>query len=333
MLISRKHVVSGIAVLAVVVMSPFAVPVIAGIFMSIAGMPYQKSIEKLGISQRLAAFLHALSWALLLALPAWLIIETALPALVGLLKAPPSAAQLLSTVHGMPFIGDYLAAVLAADLSTPLSYQRLASWASANAVDLKASLHHVWLLLAHIGIALLVAEAVARNHVALERALDRLLSWISGDEMFSRTLLQVFTHSIRSVMLGMLGVTLFNGILIGTCMALVKLPVWPVWAIAVALMSTVPLGALVVIVLASLILLSLHGWQSVMLFFIASNAVVLVADFLIKPKLTGARTEAPFMLVLLSILGGIEVFGLIGVMIGPVLVLSVLELWQMWAGE
>ncbi len=330
MLVSRKHVATIIAVLAMVVMSPFAVPIVAGFCMSIAGMPYQKGLERLGFSSRLAATLHTMSWMLLLALPAWLILETAVPALLALLRMPPRPGQILSEINTIPLVGQMLSGWLAPSLSTPLSSSRLAIWASGNAAELKTSVRHVWLLLAHIGIALLVAEVVARNHVALENAIGRVLAWASGDAEFSATLLQVLTRSIRSVMLGMLGVTLFNGALIGLLMALLKLPVWPVWGLAVSLLSTIPLGALIVIVMASLAMLTFKSWTSVLLFFVASNTVVLVADFLIKPKLTGARTEAPFMLVLLSILGGIEVFGLIGVMIGPVIVLTALELWRGW---
>ncbi len=330
MLVSRKVVAAGIAVLATVVMSPFAVPILAGFCMAIAGMPYQKSLERLGCSSPVAAALHALSWTVLLAFPVWLIVDTALPVMIGLLKAPPAPGEILAEIRSLPVFGGWLASSLANDFATPLSSARLAAWASANAVELKSSLHHVWALVAHIGIALLVAEAVARNHAALESAIARMMAWASGDAEFSRSLLDVITQSIRSVMLGMLGVTLFNGALIGMIMAVLKVPVWPVWAIAVALLSTIPLGALLVIVLVSLVLLSAQGWPPVIVFFIASNTVVLVADFVIKPKLTGARTEAPFMLVLLSILGGIEVFGLIGVMIGPVIVLSALAMWRQW---
>ena len=48
----------------------------------------------------------------------------------------------------------------------------------------------------------------------------------------------------------------------------------------------------------------------------------MTGDFIVKPEIIGATSHAPFLLVLLSIFGGVEVFGLVGLILGPVLVLT-----------
>ena len=46
-------------------------------------------------------------------------------------------------------------------------------------------------------------------------------------------------------------------------------------------------------------------------------AVTFTADHFIRPVLIGGATKLPFIWVLLGILGGVEVWGLIGLFIGP----------------
>ena len=61
--------------------------------------------------------------------------------------------------------------------------------------------------------------------------------------------------------------------------------------------------------------------------------VVFVADHFIRPVLIGGSTRLPFVLVLLGIIGGIESWGLIGLVLGPALMAALLLLWREWVGE
>ena len=327
---SKKSLIIIIAVLATYVLSPFAVPIIGGVCMSIAGMPYQITLERRGFSPRVAAWIHTLFWTVLLALPIWLVVETAAPAMINLLKHPPTPSSMLAMMSGIPMIGTWLASHAAPALSAPLTSEKLAGWASNNASALKAYAHQIWILLAHIGIALLVADAVSRHHQPLGTAIERIVLWSSGDEKFTQSLLAITTQAIRSVVLGVLGGALFDGILVGVVMAVAQVPSWPVWTVAVAVLSSVPMGSSVVIIIAAAVMLANQHWIAALSVLILSHMVTLSADFFIKPRLTGAKTHTPFMIALLSILGGVEVFGLIGLIIGPVIVLTAMGLWQQW---
>lgn len=326
----KKYLVLIIVLLAAYVLSPFAVPIIAGICMSVAGIPYQIVLEGRGFSPRVAAWIHTLFWTVLLALPIWLVIESAAPAMINVLRHPPSPRSILTTLSGIPVVGAWIASHAAATIAAPLSSEKLAAWASDNAAALKMYAHHIWILLAHIGIALLVADAVSRHHPALGTALRRIVLWASGDEAFTHSLLAITTQAVRSVLLGLLGGALFDGVLVGAVMAVAQVPSWPVWAVAVAVLSSVPMGSSVVIILAFAVMLAGQHWVAAVSVLVLSHVVTLSADFLIKPRLTGAKTHTPFMIALLSILGGIEVFGLIGLIIGPVIVLTTAGLWKEW---
>ena len=53
-----------------------------------------------------------------------------------------------------------------------------------------------------------------------------------------------------------------------------------------------------------------------------------VADHFIKPVMIGGAIELPFLAVLFGILGGVETLGLLGLFIGPMVMVSFITLWQ-----
>lgn len=58
--------------------------------------------------------------------------------------------------------------------------------------------------------------------------------------------------------------------------------------------------------------------------------VVFAADHLVRPTLIGGATRLPFLLVLLGILGGVEIWGLVGLFIGPAVMAALVLLWREW---
>jgi predicted PurR-regulated permease PerM len=57
-------------------------------------------------------------------------------------------------------------------------------------------------------------------------------------------------------------------------------------------------------------------------------AVLFCGDKILRPVVAGGRTRLPFVWVLMGCLGGFEVLGLVGLVIGPVLLTLARELWE-----
>jgi predicted PurR-regulated permease PerM len=53
-------------------------------------------------------------------------------------------------------------------------------------------------------------------------------------------------------------------------------------------------------------------------------------DNVLRPRLVGRDTAMPDLLILLSTLGGIGMFGAVGLIIGPVLAAVFLTLWDLY---
>jgi predicted PurR-regulated permease PerM len=84
------------------------------------------------------------------------------------------------------------------------------------------------------------------------------------------------------------------------------------------------LGASFVITLpTALVMMMENPWRGIFL-FVWGAVVVGFLDNLLKPILIGSRARMPFVLVFFSILGGLKMYGLLGVILGPMLVAAVL---------
>ena len=68
-------------------------------------------------------------------------------------------------------------------------------------------------------------------------------------------------------------------------------------------------------------------WQAVVV-VVSGVAVIGLADNLLRPTLVGRDTGIPDWLVLVTTLGGIELCGLSGIVVGPLVAALFLTAWQ-----
>lgn len=69
------------------------------------------------------------------------------------------------------------------------------------------------------------------------------------------------------------------------------------------------------------------GRYGAAIFFIVFYIVITVLiEYLFKPRIVGKRVQMHTMLVFLSIIGGLKLFGILGIIYGPLLVTAFLTL-------
>lgn len=137
----------------------------------------------------------------------------------------------------------------------------------------------------------------------------------------------------RAMLLGTGATAAYQGIMafIGYSIFGVDSPV--LWASLTAIASILPgIGTALVWVPISIFVmaegslgkgLGLFAWGTVL--------IVFVADYIIRPKLVGGKLRMNDLLVFIAIFGGIEAFGIMGLVLGPIAValfLSLLRLYQ-----
>jgi predicted PurR-regulated permease PerM len=96
--------------------------------------------------------------------------------------------------------------------------------------------------------------------------------------------------------------------------------------------AMIPFAAGVAIALAVLLLLAKGSVAAAVAVGVAGMAVTFTADHFVRPALIGGQTKLPFLWVLLGILGGVEVWGLLGLFLGPAIMAALMMLWREWAG-
>ena len=126
---------------------------------------------------------------------------------------------------------------------------------------------------------------------------------------------------------GTLLVSVVQGTLGGLAFWVLGLPSPILWGVVMVLASIIPtLGAFIVWVPAAIYLASTgHAGQALAL-TVWGTVVIGLADNLLRPILIGNRTRMHELLVFFGVLGGLELFGVLGLFIGPVIFAITLSL-------
>ena len=92
----------------------------------------------------------------------------------------------------------------------------------------------------------------------------------------------------------------------------------------------VPFGASAAFEVATLVLLVQGQILAGVLLFGFSILVVTIGDNVIQPRVIGGAVELPFLLAIVGTFGGLESFGLVGLFVGPVVMVAMLLIWRQW---
>ena len=144
---------------------------------------------------------------------------------------------------------------------------------------------------------------------------------------------QQIIASIHGTVNGMVLVGLGVGALLGAGYAICGVPHPVLLGGLTAVAAIIPLGAPVVLAVASLLVLAAGSTAYAIGLFALGMVVIFVADHAIRPALIGGSTKLPFLWVLLGILGGVETFGLLGLFLGPAVMAALILLWRDWTGD
>jgi predicted PurR-regulated permease PerM len=140
-----------------------------------------------------------------------------------------------------------------------------------------------------------------------------------------------FVSVTRATIKGTLIIGVVQGALAGLAFWVAGIQGAAFWVAMMAVLSVIPgLGPALVWVPAVIYLLVIGRWGAALALFAWSAAVVSTVDNLLRPRLVGRDTQMPDLLVLLSTLGGLIVFGAIGFIIGPIVAALFLTVWDIY---
>jgi predicted PurR-regulated permease PerM len=173
---------------------------------------------------------------------------------------------------------------------------------------------------------------VLRNWTAIVEKAEQMLPF---DRRHTHALLDQFRTVGRQVLLGTVVTGILQGIMagIGYWIAGVQAPAF--FGALTALASLIP-GVGTVIVWATVgVALLLTGHVGAGLFELTYGALVvgIVADYVVRPRLVGQEKGVPAIVIFISLFGGVEAFGIIGLILGPVIASLSLAVLRTYARE
>ncbi len=148
---------------------------------------------------------------------------------------------------------------------------------------------------------------------------ERLIRISPLPDTEDRHILEKLSTSVRSVVLGTLTVAVIQGILTGIGFAFFQIPQAVLWGSVAAIGALIPgVGTSVVFIVA--ILFSWLGGSHVTAILLAAWGMIAVGliDNFLGPYLMSRGAKLHPFAVLLSVLGGVTLFGPVGFLVGPV---------------
>jgi predicted PurR-regulated permease PerM len=161
----------------------------------------------------------------------------------------------------------------------------------------------------------------------------RLENVLPLDPRHTRALLLEFRDVGRGTLRGTLITALIQGVLGGIGFAIARVPHPLTWAMATAIGSFIPVVGTVLVwgPIAIVLLATGHVGGGILTLAWGFIVVVGFCDYVIRPRVIGAGGHTHPFLMLISLLGGIEIFQIPGLLLGPILMslfLAVLRLYE-----
>ncbi|HEY6189089.1 MAG TPA: AI-2E family transporter [Pyrinomonadaceae bacterium] len=163
-----------------------------------------------------------------------------------------------------------------------------------------------------------------RDGDKIMRALPEMLPLerAQSEDIFART-----RDVIGASLYGVLVIAVIQGALGGLAFWMLGMPSAIVWAVIMTFLSMIPMaGAFIVWVPAAIYLAITGHWVKALILVAWGLLVIGTIDNFLRPKLVGERTKLHELFIFFSVLGGLEVFGVLGIVLGPVVVAVTLAL-------
>lgn len=138
--------------------------------------------------------------------------------------------------------------------------------------------------------------------------------------------------TIHATIYGTLAIAVGKGLLGGLMFWWLGLPSPLLWGVVMGLLAVVPvLGAYVVWVPTAVSLLAQGSWGEALILTVWGAVVIGGVDNVVYPTFIGNRLKMHTVLMFISLIGGLVLFGPAGLILGPVIVTvtrALLEAWQ-----
>jgi len=306
---------------------PFLPSMVWALALAALFAPLQRRLEAKIKRRSVAAAVSVLVIGLIVVVPATfvgqrLVLQAARGA--QLIEAKVNSGEWRQAIETQPRLAP-LAEKVERNVDLPGAVNSFANWLTGLAgVIVKGSVTQV------IGVCLIfyLLFFFLRDRRAALQSL-RVLSPLTEAEM--DRLISRVSDTINATISGTLAVASVQGLLGGLMFWWLGLSAPLLWGVVMALLAVVPvLGAFVVWIPAALFLAMEGSWGKALILAAWGMLVVGTVDNLLRPILVGNRLKLHTVLVFVSVVGGVILFGPAGLILGPVALTITTVLLEVW---
>jgi predicted PurR-regulated permease PerM len=318
------------------IMEPFLVPLVWGVIIAVAAYPaFLRLSRALGGRRVVSAILVSLILLTALIVPAALLSGTLYDGVQGVahrfqegrIRIPPPPPG----VAEWPLIGD------ATQSYWLRASENLESTLAGFAPQLRSAGR--WLLGAAAGagfgllqfvFAVAIAGALLARAEPAKAAAQAVARRLAGER--GSDLAALAEATVRSVTRGIIGVSLIQALLAGLGFLAAGVPAAGLWALVALLLSVMQIGVFPVVIPMVIYVFTSADTLTAVVFLIWSLFVGSI-DNILKPILLGRGVAVPMMVVFLGAIGGFLSSGIVGLFVGPVVLVLSYKLFLAWLYE
>jgi predicted PurR-regulated permease PerM len=310
--------------------SPFLVPLAWSAVLAIFFYPIYQSLER-RFSPNWGALICTSGVTLLLIVPVLLVMlyaaREAIDATVGIRESLSAERSVVPQEIASAISRHLPQSWQGIDFISPLR-QGAEKIASYLASSLGYLLRNLFSFFVNLFILLFALFFMFRDGERILRAVRHLIPF---DRQIQEDMLQESRDLIFASVAVALLIAAIQGALGGLAFELTGLPASVFFGVLVAFCSIVPVVGSALIWVPAALWLGLNGhWGKALLVLAICGGVASVADNIVRPLLLRNRTRLNDLLLFISILGGLSVFGLLGLVVGPTVVAAALGVFRVY---
>jgi predicted PurR-regulated permease PerM len=312
-------------------LQPFFNVLLWAMVLTVVFYPMHLRIRDRSKGPSLAAAISTLLVVLLIVLPVTFVTIAVVRELSGAAARLQEGVQYLSDPD-VPFIGWLLAKArnyVDIDQASAREFlaQRMQTWGAALARSTLVVVGGAVGAVAQMGLVVFTMFYLFRDGERLRTAIDDMLP-LERVQTHSNTLRT--EGDIAATLYGVLVIAAVQGTLGTFIFWVLGLPSPLLWGVLMFFLSMIPMaGSFLVWVPAALFLAVTGELGKAAILVVWGVLVIGSIDNFLSPRLVGKRARLHELLIFFSVLGGLQVFGVLGLVLGPVMVAITLALIEM----
>jgi len=317
---------------AFIVLSPFMLAILWAGILAVATWPMHEAISRrLAPRSKLAAACSTTVVLIFLVGPMALLVvflsQDVYAAAAYLIDADTFGKPVPSVFSKIPFGGDHLIQLWEKYLAQPKQLSAVLE----NQLDiLRNAAQTVFFDLTSRLATLLFALWVLYFFYQDGRQISSWLNQIGYKWLEKRWPSYVFQlpEAMRAAVNGIVIVGFAEAILLSLLMYACRVPSAVTLGVITAVIAFIPMAAPSLLAVIGFFLFAQGNVAAGISVFVVGTLIVMLADYLVRPVLIRGGTELPFLAILFGIFGGVGTMGIVGLIIGPVLLVLVLVLFR-----